>query len=143
MASTLTLNDAGTMVGKAAHGRLKSPAVAVNSNSLHFGRLMVMPSANRNSCRVASGRVLAHIISTHSKDGDLQWLQLNPGLGNRNSYRVASGCVLAHIISTHSQDGDSQWPKLWAGKTVGLGKRNSIRFPLCAVTFGLELPLGT
>ena len=81
--------------------------MAVNSNSLHFGRLMVMPSANRNSCRVASGRVLAHIISTHRKDGD------------------------------------SQWPKLWAGKTVGLGKRNSIRFPLCAVTFGLELPLGT
>ena len=53
------------------------------------------------------------------------------------------GGVLAHIISTHSKDGDSQWPKLWAGKTVGLGKRNSIRFPLCAVTFGLELPLGT
>ena len=107
MALTLRLNDAGTIVGKAAHGRLKSPAVAVNSNSLHFGRLMVMPSANRNSCRVASGRVLAHIISTHSKDRGLQW------------------------------------PKLWAGKTVGLGKRNSIRFPLCAVTFGLELPLGT
>ena len=107
MASTLRLNDAGSMVGKAAHGRLKSPAVAVNSNSLHSGRLMVTLSANRNS------------------------------------YRVAFGCVLAHIISTHRKDGDSQWPKLWAGKTVGLGKRNSIRFPLCAVTFGLELPLGT
>ena len=143
MASTLRLNDAGTMVGKAAHGRLKSPAVAVNSNSLHFGTLMVMPSANRNSYRVAFGCILAHIISTHSKDGDLQWPQLNPGLGNRNSYRVAFGCVLAHIISTHRKDGDSQWPKLWAGKTVGLGKRNSIRFPLCAVTFGLELPLDT
>ena len=143
MASTLRLNDAGTMVGKAAHGRLKSPAVAVNSNSLHFGRLMVMPSANRNSYRVAFERVLAHIISTHSKDRGLQWLQLNPGLRNRNSYRVAFGCVLAHIISTHRKDGDSQWPKLWVAKTVGLGKRNSIRFPLCAVTFGLELPLGT
>ena len=98
---------------------------------------------NRNSYRVAFGRVLAHIISTHSKDRGLQWLQLNPGLGNRNSYRVAFGCVLAHIISTHRKDGDSQWPKLWAGKTVGLGNRNSIRFPLCAVTFGLELPLDT
>ena len=53
MASPLRLNDAGTMVGKAAHGRLKSLAMAVNSNSLHFGRLMVTPSANRNSCRVA------------------------------------------------------------------------------------------
>ena len=132
---------------------------------------MVTPSANRNSCRVAKrvgddtqGRgaahlnpglgnrnsyrvafkgVLAHIISTHRKDGDLQWPQLNPGLGNRNSYRVAFGCVLAHIISTHSKDRGLQWPKLWAGKTVRLGKRNSIRFPLCAVTFGLELPLGT
>ena len=151
MASTLRLNDAGTMVGKAAHGRLKSPAVAVNSNSLHFGTLMVMPSANRNSYRVskvvrddtqgrgaahlnpglgnrnsyrvAFERVLAHIISTHSKDRGLQWLQLNPGLRNRNSYRVAFGCVLAHIISTHRKDEDSQWPKLWAGKTVGLGKR--------------------
>ena len=143
MASTLRLNDAGTMVGKAAHGRLKSPAVAVNSNSLHFGTLMVMPSANRNSYRVAFGCILAHIISTHSKDGDLQWPHLNPGLRNRNSYRVAFEGVLAHIISTHRKDGDSQWPKLWAGKTVGLGKRNSIRFPLCAVTFGLELPLGT
>ena len=135
MASTLRLNDAGTIVGKAAHGRLKSPAVVVNSNSLHFGRLMVTPSANRNSCRVAKvvrddtqGRGAAH---------------LNPGLRNHNSYRVAFGCVLAYIISTHRKDGDSQWPKLWAGKTVGLGKRNSIRFPLCAVTFGLELPLGT
>ena len=98
---------------------------------------------NRNSYRVASGCVPTRIISTHSKDRDLQWLQLNPGLRNRNSYRVASGCVLAHIISTHSQDGDSQWPHLLVGKTVGLGKRNSIRFPLCAVTFGLELPLGT
>ena len=143
MASTLRLNDAGTMVGKAAHGRLKSPAVAENSNSFHFGRLMVTPSANRNSYRVAFGCILAHIISTHSKDGDLQWPQLNPGLGNRNSYRVASGCVLAHIISTHSKDRDSQWPKLWVAKTVGLGKRNSIRFLLCAVTFGLELLLGT
>ena len=143
MASTLRLNDAGTMVGKAAHGRLKSPAVAVNSNSLHFGTLMVMPSANRNSYRVAFERVLAHIISTHSKDRGLQWLQLNPGLRNRNSYRVAFGCVLAHIISTHRKDGDSQWHKLWAEKTVGLGQRNSIRFPLCAVTFGLDLPLGT
>ena len=136
MASTLRLNDAGTMVGKAAHGRLKSPAVAVNSNSLHFGTLMVMPSANRNSYRVAFGCILAHIISTHSKDGDLQWPQLNLGLGNRNSYRVAFEGVLAHIISTHRKDGDSQWPKLWAGKTVGLGNRNSIRFPLCVVTFG-------
>ena len=107
MASTLRLNDAGTMVGKAAHGRLKSPAVAENSNSFHFGRLMVTPSANRNS------------------------------------YRVAFGCILAHIISTHSKDRDSQWPKLWVAKTVGLGKRNSIRFLLCAVTFGLELLLGT
>ena len=98
---------------------------------------------NRNSYRVAFERVLAHIISTHSKDRGLQWLQLNPGLRNRNSYRVAFGCVLAHIISTHRKDGDSQWPKLWVAKTVGLGKRNSIRFPLCAVTFGLELPLGT
>ena len=96
MASTLRLNDAGTMVGKAAHGRLKSLAMAVNSNSLHFGRLMVTSSANRNSCRVAKvvrddtqGRGAAH---------------LNPGLGNRNSYRVAFGCVLAHIISTHSKD---------------------------------------
>ena len=96
---------------------------------------MVTPSAKRNSCRVAKrvgddtqGRGAAH---------------LNPGLGNRNSYRVAFGCVLAHIISTHRKDGDSQWPKLWVAKTVGLGKRNSIRFPLCAVTFGLELPLGT
>ena len=68
---------------------------------------------------------------------------LNPGLGNRNSYRVAFEGVLAHIISTHRKDGDSQWPHLLVGKTVGLGKRNSIRFPLCAVTFGLELPLGT
>ena len=123
MASTLRLNDAGTMVGKAAHGRLKSPAVAVNSNSLHSGRLMVTLSANRNSYRVAFGCVLAHIISTHSKDRDLQWLQLSPGLRNRNSYRVAFGGVLAHIISTHRKDEDSQWPKLWAGKTVGLGKR--------------------
>ena len=95
---------------------------------------MVTPSANRNSCRVAKvvrddtqGRGAAH---------------LNPGLGNRNSYRVAFGCVLAHIISTHRKDGDSQWPHLWAGKTVGLGTQ-LIRFPLCAVTFGLELPLGT
>ena len=107
MASSLRLNDAGTMVGKAAHGRLKSLAMAVNSNSLNFGGLMVTPSANRNS------------------------------------YRVAFGCVLAHIISTHSKDRGLQWPKLWTGKTVGLGKRNSIRFPLCAVTFGLDLPLGT
>ena len=98
---------------------------------------------NRNSYRVAFERVLAHIISTHSKDRGLQWLQLNPGLRNRNSYRVAFEGVLAHIISTHRKDGDSQWPKLWVAKTVGLGKRNSIRFPLCAVTFGLELPLGT
>ena len=128
MASTLRLNDAGTMVGKAAHGRLKSPAVAVNSNSLHFGTLMVMPSANRNSYRVAFGCVLAHIISTHSKDRDLQWLQLNPGLRNRNSYRVAFGRVLAHIISTHSKDGDSQWPKLWAAKTVGLGNATPLDF---------------
>ena len=86
MASTLRLNDAGTMVGKAAHGRLKSPAVAVNSNSLHFGTLMVMPSANRNSYRVAFEGVLAHIISTHSKDGDSQWPKLwaakTVGLGN-------------------------------------------------------------
>ena len=89
---------------------------------------MVTPSANRNSCRVAKrvgddtqGRGAAH---------------LNPGLGNRNSYRVAFEGVLAHIISTHSKDGDSQWPKLWAAKTVGLGNRNSIRFPLCVVTFG-------
>ena len=96
---------------------------------------MVTPSANRNSCRVAKrvgddtqGRGAAHLY---------------PGLGNRNSYRVAFGCVLAHIFSTHRKDGDSLWPKLWAGKTVGLGKRNSIRFPLCAVTFGLELPLDT
>ena len=128
MASTLRLNDAGTMVGKAAHGRLKSPAVAVNSNSLHFGTLMVMPSANRNSYRVAFGCILAHIISTHSKDGDLQWLQLNPGLGNRNSYRVAFEGVLAHIISTHSKDGDSQWPKLWVAKTVGLGNATPLDF---------------
>ena len=98
---------------------------------------------NRNSYRVVSGCVLAHIISTHSKDGGLQWLQLKPGLRNRNSFRVAFGCVLAHIISTHRKDGDSQWPKLWVAKTVGPGKRNSIRFPLCAVTFGLELLLGT
>ena len=86
MTSTLRLNDAGTMVGKAAHGRLKSLAMAVNSNSLHFGRLMVTPSANRNSYRVAFGRVLAHIISTHSKDGDSQWPKLwaakTVGLGN-------------------------------------------------------------
>ena len=128
MASTLRLNDAGTMVGKAAHGRLKRPAVAVNSNSLHFGTLMVMPSANRNSYRVAFGCILAHIISTHSKDGDLQWPQLNPGLGNRNSYRVAFEGVLAHIISTHSKDGDSQWPKLWAAKTVGLGNATPLDF---------------
>ena len=81
---------------------------------------MVTPSANRNSCRVAKvvrddtqGRGAAH---------------LNPGLGNRNSYRVAFGCVLAHIISTHSKDRGLQWPKLWAGKTVGLGIRNSIDF---------------
>ena len=98
MASSLRLNDAGTMVGKAAHGRLKSLTMAVNSNSLHFGRLMVTPSANRNSCRVAKrvgddtqGRGAAH---------------LNPGLGNRNSYRVASGCVPTRIISTHSKDRD-------------------------------------
>ena len=104
---------------------------------------MVTPSANRNSYRVAFGCVLAHIISTHSKDRGSQWPQLNPGLRNRDSYRVAFGCVLAHIISTHRKDGDSQWPHLLVGKTVGLGKRNSIRFPLCAVTFGLELPLGT
>ena len=83
---------------------------------------------NRNSYRVASGCVPTRIISTHSKDRDLQWLQLNPGLGNRNSYRVAFGGVLAHIISTHRKDGDSQWPKLWAGKTVGQGKRNSLDF---------------
>ena len=86
MTSTLRLNDAGTMVGKAAHGRLKSLAMAVNSNSLHFGRLMVTPSANRNSYRVAFGCVLAHIISTHSKDGDSQWPKLwaakTVGLGN-------------------------------------------------------------
>ena len=76
---------------------------------------MVTPSAKRNSCRVAKrvgddtqGRGAAH---------------LNPGLGNRNSYRVASGCVPTRIISTHRKDEDSQWPKLWAGKTVGLGKR--------------------
>ena len=81
---------------------------------------MVTPSANRNSYRVSKvvrddtqGRGAAH---------------LNPGLGNRNSYRVAIGCVLAHIISTHRTDGDSQWLKLWAGKTVGLGKRNSLDF---------------
>ena len=81
---------------------------------------MVTPLAKRNSCRVAKrvgddtqGRGAAH---------------LNPGLGNRNSYRVAFGGVLAHIISTHSKDGDSQWPQLWAGKTVGLGIRNSIDF---------------
>ena len=74
------------------------------------------------------GGVLAHIISTHSKDRGLQWLQLNPGLRNRNSYRVAFGCVLAHIVSTHSKDRGLQWPKLWAGKTVGLGKRNSLDF---------------
>ena len=66
--------------------------------NLHFGRLMVTPSANRNSCRVAKrvgddtqGRGAAH---------------LNPGLGNRNSYRVASGCVPTRIISTHSKDRD-------------------------------------
>ena len=86
MASSLRLNDAGTMVGKAAHGRLKSLAMAVNSNSLHFGRLMVTPSANRNSYRVAFGCVLAHIISTHRKDGDSQWPKLWAGktveLGN-------------------------------------------------------------
>ena len=86
MTSTLRLNDAGTMVGKAAHGRLKSPAVAVNSNSLHFGTLMVTLSANRNSYRVASACVLAHIISTHSQDGDSQWPKLwaakTVGLGN-------------------------------------------------------------
>ena len=74
---------------------------------------------NRNSYRVAFERVLAHIISTHSKDRGLQWLQLNPGLRNRNSYRVAFGCILAHIISTHSKDGDLQWPHL----NPGLGKR--------------------
>ena len=79
MASTLRLNDAGSMVGKAAHGRLKSPAVAVNSNSLHSGRLMVTLSANRNSYRVAFGCVLAHIISTHRKDGDSQWPKLWAG----------------------------------------------------------------
>ena len=28
-------------------------ALAVKSNRLYFGRLMVTPSANRNSCRVA------------------------------------------------------------------------------------------
>ncbi len=83
---------------------------------------------NRNSYRVAFGCVLAHIISTHSKDRDLQWLQLNPGLRNRNSYRVAFGRVLAHIISTHSKDGDSQWPKLWAAKTVGLGNATPLDF---------------
>ena len=86
MASTLRLNDAGTLVGKAAHGRLKSPAVAVNSNSLHFGRLMVTPSANRNSYRVAFGCIFAHLISTHRKDGDSQWHKLwagkTVGLGN-------------------------------------------------------------
>ena len=75
---------------------------------------MVTPSANRNSCRVAKrvgddtqGRgaahlnpglgnrnsyrvafegVLAHIISTHRKDGDSQWPKLwaakTVGLGN-------------------------------------------------------------
>ena len=89
MASSLRLNDAGTMVGKAAHGRLKSLAMAVNSNSLHFGRLMVTPSANHNSYRVAFGCVLAHIISTHSKDGDSQWPKFWAGntvrLGKRNS----------------------------------------------------------
>ena len=83
---------------------------------------------NRNSYRVAFEGVLAHIISTHRKDGDLQWLQLNHGQGNRNSYRVAFGCVLTHIISTHRKDGDSQSHKLWAGKTVRLGKRNSLDF---------------
>ena len=83
---------------------------------------------NRNSYRVAFGCVLAHIISTHSKDRGLQWLQLNPGLRNRNSYRVAFGCVLAHIISTHRKDGDSQWPKLWAGKTVELGNATQLDF---------------
>ena len=83
---------------------------------------------NRNSYRVAFVCVLAHIISTHSKDRGLQWLHLNPGLRNRNSYRVAFEGVLAHIISTHSKDGDSQWHKLWAGKTVRLGKRNSLDF---------------
>ena len=95
---------------------------------------MVTPSANRNSCRVAK---------LVRDDTQGRGAALNPGLGNRNSFRVAFGGVLAHIISTHSKDGDSQWPKLWVAKTVGLGKRNSIRFPLCAVTFGLELPLGT
>ncbi len=62
MASPLRLNDAGTMVGKAAHGRLKSLAMAVNSNSLHFGRLMVTPSANRNSCRVAKRVGVIHRV---------------------------------------------------------------------------------
>ena len=83
---------------------------------------------NRNSYRVAFERVLAHIISTHSKDRGLQWLQLNPGLRNRNSYRVAFEGVLAHIISTHRKDGDSQWPKLWAAKTVGLGNATPLDF---------------
>ena len=59
--------------------------------------------------------------------------------------QLLQSCLRVRIgsFSTHSKDEDSQWPKLWAGKTVRLGKRNSIRFPLCAVTFGLELPLGT
>ena len=41
---------------------------------------------NRNSYRVAFEGVLAHIISTHSKDGDSQWPKLwaakTVGLGN-------------------------------------------------------------
>ena len=41
---------------------------------------------NRNSYRVAFGCVLAHIISTHSKDRDSQWPKLwaakTVGLGN-------------------------------------------------------------
>ena len=41
---------------------------------------------NRNSYRVAFGGVLAHIISTHRKDGDSQWPKLwaakTVGLGN-------------------------------------------------------------
>ena len=89
-------------------------------NIASISELMVTPSANRNSYRVAKvvrddtqGRGAAH---------------LNPGLGNRNSYRVAFGRVLAHIISTHSKDGDSQWPKLWAAKTVGLGNATPLDF---------------
>ena len=94
MASTLRLNDAGTMVGKAAHGRLKSLAMAVNSNSLHFGRLMVTPSANRNSYRVA----IFFYILTQGRGAS----PLNPGLGNRNSYRVAAADGPPFIIdSTH------------------------------------------